>query len=243
MNAETVSLINALETMRIPELQAKYQEVLGEPTRCPNRVFLVRRISESLAANNDHSSTEAQSVPANENSDSLGVPPIADVTDFAQTDENDTLTEDVPDNAPTSPEPSAIPDSTPTVPNAEPVQPEPVTQARGRFGAMSIDELQRMYVTVVGRSSQSKHRRYLEWKIREAEKGRITVGPRNAGRLPTITADAKVLPLRLEASVLRQIDSTWRARGIKSRMEFLRLAIGHYLEHLDASFACGASGI
>ena len=43
---------------------------------------------------------------------------------------------------------------------------------------MTIEELQAKYLEVVGRSTGSDDRRYLIWKIREAEKGRINVGPR-----------------------------------------------------------------
>jgi hypothetical protein len=39
----------ALEALRLPELRARYQEVLGEPARSPNRKFLIRRILEAAA--------------------------------------------------------------------------------------------------------------------------------------------------------------------------------------------------
>jgi hypothetical protein len=39
-----------LESMCLRDLQAKYREVIGEATRCPNRKYLVRRISEAQAA-------------------------------------------------------------------------------------------------------------------------------------------------------------------------------------------------
>ena len=38
-----------LADARPAELRAKYEEVLGEPTRAPNRAFLLRRIREGLA--------------------------------------------------------------------------------------------------------------------------------------------------------------------------------------------------
>lgn len=36
-----------LEALRLPELQAKYVEIVGEPTRCPNKAWLVRKILEA----------------------------------------------------------------------------------------------------------------------------------------------------------------------------------------------------
>jgi hypothetical protein len=43
---------------------------------------------------------------------------------------------------------------------------------------MTIEELQTEYLDVVGRSTGSDDRRYLIWKIREAEKGRRHRGAR-----------------------------------------------------------------
>lgn len=51
---------------------------------------------------------------------------------------------------------------------------------RGRFATMSVEELQAKYLEAVGRATGSDDRRYLIWKIREVEKGRIPVGPRPA---------------------------------------------------------------
>ena len=41
---------NELERLRLPELQARFREVVGETSRSPNRKFLIRRIEETLAA-------------------------------------------------------------------------------------------------------------------------------------------------------------------------------------------------
>jgi hypothetical protein len=68
----------------------------------------------------------------------------------------------------------------------------------------------------------------LIWKIREAEKGRINVGPRKTRARDGEPLDVKILPLRLEADVADKMDEAWRAKGIKNRMEFFRGAIGHY---------------
>jgi len=90
-------------------------------------------------------------------------------------------------------------------------------------------------LSIVGRPTGSTDRRYLIWKIREAEKGRVPVGPRET-RTPDQQAasDTRILPLRLDAPSVAAIDATWRAQGLKSRMEFFRRALGHYLAHLGA---------
>lgn len=33
----------SLKALRLPELQAKYAEIVGEPTRTPNKAWLIRR--------------------------------------------------------------------------------------------------------------------------------------------------------------------------------------------------------
>lgn len=99
---------------------------------------------------------------------------------------------------------------------------------------MTVSELQAMYEGVVGRPTGSENKGYLTWKIREAEKGRIPVGPRGArgGGEPV---EMKVLPLRLESRAIAQFDTAWKERGIKSRTEFFRQALAHYLAHVGAS--------
>lgn len=105
---------------------------------------------------------------------------------------------------------------------------------RGRFASMTIEELQARYRDVVGRDTSSSARDYLVWKIREAEKGRISVGPRKTRARDGDPLDVKILPLRLEADIADEMDEAWRAKGIRNRMEFLRRAIAHYLSHLGA---------
>ena len=100
---------------------------------------------------------------------------------------------------------------------------------RGRFASMSIEQLQAKYLAIVGRCTGSDNRRYLVWKIHEAEKGRIHVGPRKDEPL-----DVKILPLRLERELADRMDQVWRARGFKSRTAFLRAAIGACLAQLGA---------
>ena len=130
----------------------------------------------------------------------------------------------------TSAHATPVPEPEPETTLAESTLPKP----RGRFASMTVEELQTKYLEVVGRSTGSDDRRYLIWKIREAEKGRINVGPRKTRARDGEPLDVKILPLRLEANVADQMDEAWRAKGIKNRMEFFRGAIGHYLAHLGA---------
>jgi hypothetical protein len=171
-----------LETMRLPDLQARFQAVVGEPTRCPNRTFLIRRIREALAESKSAKAATART------------PKEARAKKSAETT---------------------------------------ARSARGRFTSMTIEELQAQYTSAVGRPTGSTDRRYLTWKIREAEKGRVPIGPR-ATRTADQEAqtDVKILPLRLDASAVERIDSAWRNAGMKSRMEFFRRALGHFFRHL-----------
>ncbi len=84
---------------------------------------------------------------------------------------------------------------------------------------------------------------YLIWKIREAEKGRIPIGPRET-RSPEQqgATDVRILPLRLDAAAVDQMDAAWKGQGMKSRMEFFRRALGHYLEHIGAHDAAAHFG-
>ena len=178
-----------LDRLRLPELQQRFREVVGEATRCPNRTFLVRRIGEALAARDSASRRPARgtanAAKAKPGKRRKGVPAAA-----------------------TKP-------------------------ARGRFTAMSIDDLHAAYASTVGRPTGSTDRRYLVWKIREAEKGRVPIGPRATRTADQQAAtDTKILPLRLGNEAVEALDAAWRGRGMKSRMELLRRALGHYLRHV-----------
>ena len=199
MSNRTKRTKNELERLRLPELQARFREVVGETSRSPNRKFLTRRIEEALAAR-----AVEEAVPA---------------------PRRRTAAQRAPE--PASAEARA--DAPTTESNAS------TPRQRGRFVSMSVEELQAKYLEAVGRATGSDDRRYLIWKIREAEKGRIPVGPRPARTGEP--ADVKILPLRLEAEIVERMDEAWRSRGIKNRMEFFRRALGHYLTHLGAEDA------
>jgi hypothetical protein len=102
----------------------------------------------------------------------------------------------------------------------------------GKLTRLELPELQARYLEVVGRPTGSTNASYLVWKIREAQKGRIPVGPRKNAHREGVTF--KVLPLRLESEVVDKLDEAWRSRGIKNRMEFFRGALGNYLKQPGA---------
>ena len=194
MNATTRKQIKALEKLRLPELQARYAEVLGEETRAPNRKFLIRKITEAMqAAAGTTEPAETAPAPEEEAPETTGVETVA-ASDEAQDDGA-----------------GANGDET-------------------RLTKLSIPELQAKYLEVVGRDTGSSHKRYLVWKIRQAQKGRIPVGPRGRRRADGETPDFKVLPLRMEADLVTQLDEARERLGLKSRMELFRRSLHTYLD-------------
>ena len=243
---------NDLEELRLPELQARFREVTGETSRSPNRTFLIRRIEETLAARVEEAPARTEPSEPSEPS----VLDTASATEAEADDANDgdepalaSATEDGDDGALTSAA-SVEPDEDVVVaatldeeePGTDDGGASAVPRQRGRFASLTIEVLQTKYREVVGRATGSDDRRYLIWKIREAEKGRIPVGPRSTRKREGEPLDVKILPLRLEADVADKMDEAWRARAIKSRMEFFRGAIGHYLAHLGAADAAALFG-
>ena len=109
------------------------------------------------------------------------------------------------------------------------------TDTSGKLTRLAVPELQARYLEVVGRPTGSTNKPYMIWKIREAQKGRISVGPRKSAHRAGVTF--KVLPLRMEAATVDKLDEAWRSRGIKSRTEFFRGALCHYLKQLGAEDA------
>jgi len=93
---------------------------------------------------------------------------------------------------------------------------------------LSIPELQAKYTEVVGRETGSSHRGYILWKIRQAQKGKIPIGPRTrrtAGEAGTI----KILPLRMEADLVQQLDEARERLGLPSRMDLFRRSLHAFL--------------
>lgn len=246
---------NDLESLRLPELQQRFLEVVGEETRCPNRTFLIRRIEQGLlqrAEQPDAPEPEEAPAPAEPEEQPRTA---AQSEAVARQEEGDT------GESAANPEETAAPhEETPTAEehaDASQQTAQPKKRARkntsevasagraerGRFKSMTVEELQAMYLQKVGRPTGSTDKAYLIWKIREAEKGRIPIGPRES-RSPEQqgATDVRILPLRLEATAVEQMDAAWKEHGMKSRMEFFRRALGHYLEHIGAHDAAAHFG-
>jgi len=167
MTTHTDNSPEALEALRLPELQARFADVVGEPTRCPNRTFLIRKITEALGV-------------------------VEDPT--------------------RAPQPEGEPEATDT-------QPE---------DAASVAIWQARYLEIVGRPTGSSNVRYLRWKIRQAERGLVPVGPTGHNRTGE-PVEHKVLPLRLAADAVAGLDEARERQGLKSRMELFRRALHLYL--------------
>ena len=109
------------------------------------------------------------------------------------------------------------------VPNAAPRR-----GRRGRFTDLTLDNLKRLFVEKIGRESGSNDRRYLEWKIREADKGRVRVGPLDRARaLPP--AEIMTLPWRLPRATVARIDEARARLNVSTRSALLTEALAELL--------------
>jgi hypothetical protein len=188
MNKEIKRQVKALEKLRLPELQARFAEIVGEETRAPNRKFLVRRITEALEA-------QAGDAP--------------------------------PAEAATKPAKKKLSKAKPAKETTETTASDP--EKGERLRDLTVEELQARYLEKVGRPTGSANAGYLKWKIRQAEKGAITVGPvqRRHGDGPP--PDFKVLPLRMEADLVTQLDEARERLGLGSRMDLFRRSLHAFL--------------
>ena len=182
MNKDNKKRMKAMEGLRLPALQARFHDIVGEVTRSPNKKFLLRRIAEALEAQEQE--------------------PAAAPMEASE------------------PEPTPTPSdgaATPTDGNEK------------KLSKLSVEELQSLYTEVVGRDTGSSDRRYLIWKIREARKGRIAVGPVRRRHADGEAPDMKVLPLRMEADVVARLDEARERLGLKTRMDLFRKSLADYL--------------
>lgn len=89
---------------------------------------------------------------------------------------------------------------------------------------MDAAALQALYLKEIGRPTGSDNLGYLVWKIREARKGKIKVGPA-APRAPKSDKPVKVIPIRIEEDALAEMDALVAAGTYSSRMDIFRKAI------------------
>lgn len=128
----------------------------GETTRCPNRTFLIRRITEAEAG-----ADQADAAPE-----------AGSAHDGAEDDAGATTTElaaigaDAGDSAPPADDGAGEETDASKTPHAA----RPLTK-------LTVDELRATYLEVAGRSTGSVNRAYLIWKVRGIQKGRVKAGP------------------------------------------------------------------
>jgi hypothetical protein len=198
--------IETLKEMRLPELRARYAEVIGEESRCPNKTWLARKIAEAQVQADDEGAE-----PAIDDTEAADISPAteeATPTDAEQANDEKAANEEA----------------------ADAQQDEGAAKSEGaKLSKLSIPELQQRYLEVVGRDTGSSAKNYLIWKIRQAEKGRIPVGPRRTRRTDGEAPDFKVLPLRMEADLVAQLDEARERLGLKSRMDLFRRSLHAFL--------------
>lgn len=133
---------------------------------------------------------------------------------------------------PSTPPPTPPIQATPSAEEA----PSPPRQ-RGRFAGMSLQQLQAKYREVVGRPTGSDNASYLQWKIREAEAGRVSVGPRPERNAKVRKDGKRVIPLSFDADKLTALDKAWRDAGFPSRTRFVMHALHGALTAICATEA------
>ena len=114
-----------------------------------------------------------------------------------------------------------------------------------KLSELIVEELQQRYLDIVERPTRSSNKRYLVWKITQAQKGKIPVGPISRRRSEGQQVPHKVVPIRLSVPAIESLDEAWKRRGFKSRMEFFRQSLHQFLVSLDEGEAAehfGSSG-
>lgn len=89
---------------------------------------------------------------------------------------------------------------------------------------MTVEELQAEYLRVVGRTTQSRDRRYLRWRLSAGGLRRIPVGPLQK-RAARDKADIQVLPIGLLRDTVAKLDAATKEMGFKSRSALIRAAV------------------
>ena len=124
------------------------------------------------------------------------------------------------DTPPEQPTPDHEPEATTKAPSGgDALQEKPLSK-------VTVEELQAKYLEVVGRSTGSSNRNYLIWKVKQAMKGRIPVGPRTSR---SAAGPCRVLPLRMETELVEQLDEARKRLGLSSRMDLFRRSLHAFL--------------
>ena len=83
------------------------------------------------------------------------------------------------------------------------------------------------FIEVPGSETASSSRTYLQWRIRQSQKGKIPIGPRP--KRSSTTGPHKVLPLRMEENLVAELDQARERLGLPSRMALFRSALHAFL--------------
>ncbi len=221
-SAKPADEIDRLATMKIGELQALLAELTGEKTRCPNRAYLVRRVMEAAVPIAPESASVETVVAA------AGV--VRPEPLVAQEPEGGAPIEEaayVPEVDPATTTGTLDANPTAVAASAEPEAASASSIPLSKLSKLDVPALRALYAEAVGRETQSSNAAYLQWKIRQAQTGKVPVGPRQRHQK---AGDAvMVLPLRMEADVVDKLDDVWRRQGLRSRMELFRRALQSYL--------------
>lgn len=219
MSTRRKNQIHVLERLRLPDLQKRFAELTGETTRSPNKKYLIRRICEALKA------AEARATAAPKRPAKPKVPKASKAVRAQKASRAPKTSKKATRKRPTekktakkteSSKPATVKSST-----------DQATDDRS-LSKLSVADLQARYKETVGRPTGSSHRGYLLWKIRQAQKGRIPVGPTRL-RSSVNPGDYKVIPLRMETEVVDQIDAARERLDLPSRTTLIRRALMLYL--------------
>jgi hypothetical protein len=171
--------IEKMEAMKLPELQARFAEVVGEETKAPNKKYLIKKIVQVLEKKGEPEIKE---------------PPPEETRSQAEADSQNEEQEQTPS-----------------------------------LNKLDVETLRERYAEIVGRPTGSRDKRYLLWKIKQAQQGKIPVGPIPGRRGDGVERDYKVLPIRMEADLVEKLDEVWKRQGLKSRMELFRKSLASYM--------------
>lgn len=242
-------LTRKLEAMRLPDLQAEYLRVTGTRNGSPNRKFLIRAIVAAEQAGGAAPAMAPAEVATGVAEQAASAAPEPSAGDGGEGDADDDGAEEedvaqarvaeegaaeerAEEEAATEAEAEQAADGDRGNGDAEGAEPGAADDATP-LSKMSVAQLRKLYVTEVGRATSSTNKAYLIWKIREARKGRVRVGPaiaRSAGNAGN--AAFMVLPLRVPRLTVQKLDAAWERNGIPSRTAFLFRATRMLLKKL-----------
>jgi len=229
-----------LEAMGLKDLQAAFETATGKPTKAPNKKYLIKAILEAQANSaapdvgpqseaqvaDAKAAMEAEAKPAEapaeptDDSPFAGMSPQqiietakakgrAKVEASKRAKQAEAATTDATDGTPAK---------------AKRSKEQPKRESDG-LADMDAAALQALYLKEIGRPTGSDNVGYLIWKIREARKGNIKVGPA-APRAPKSDVPVKVIPIRIEEDALAAMDAlVGEGKPYSSRMDIFRKAI------------------